>query len=449
MDKALYTFNNSQDVIHLQTKYALFKRVANILFSVSFDGGFDDKLMKEALQLLVERNDCLRMRFVKDGKTTKQYFDETRSIGDIPSVSFSTTGRQEAFIKRFRKSLVNVYKGETLKPVFLTDPSGNKMVLMKISHFAADTYGISVLVKDLSEIYAAIRDGRELPPPPGKFEDILRKDNDYRDSDGAVEKDREYFKDYYENRHPEHPTYLGIHGDANDRWLRLKRKGKFSLPFYFIRCDTEGYRFVIPAAVTDRVSAWCESRGIPMTSFFFYACAVACSLKNNRMPYQLPLELMNCRATVADRKTAGTKVQSLSIYVTVDYQKSFDENIAALYADQNELYRHTRLTYLEVEAMEHKLWQYSMASQIINYCFSFIPMAMPEGLSLQVYSNGKGALVTYMALIYDVNTREVVVTYDIQTRMVTPGQLVEFQNLYVKVIETVLDHPDKPLDNIF
>jgi len=185
-----------------------------------------------------------------------------------------------------------------------------------------------------------------------------------------------------------------------------------------------------------------------MTSFFFYTYGIACSLKNGRMPYQLPLELMNCRATVTDRKAAGTKVQSLSVYMTVDYKKTFNESIAELFAEQSELYRHTRLSYLEVEQIQHKLWNYPMTSQVINYCFSFIPMSMPKGLHLQVYSNGKGALVDYLAMIYDVDTHEIYVNHDIQTKMVTPGQLVDFHNLFIHVVETVLAHPDTPLEQI-
>ena len=449
MQKTLYQFNNSQDIINLQTKYAIFKRVANILFSVSFDNGFDPSLMKQALQLLTDRNDCLRIRFVKDGKTTKEYFEDSRTIGDIPSLKFATKNQLDAFILRFRKGMIRVDKGEAFRAAFVTDASGKQSVFIKISHFVADTYGIGVLVNDLAGIYAALRDKTELPPQPGKFEDILKKDAEYRANDEALENDIAFFKDYHENRHPEHPTYLGINGDECDRWLKFKKKGIWAPSYLFIRCDTKGYRFVIPAAVCDRAAKWCEDRGISMNTFFFYACAVTCSIKNGRMPYQLPLELMNCRATVTDRKAAGTKVQSLGVYVTVDYKKSFDDNAAELFAEQNELYRHTRLTYLEIEAMEHKLWGHPMTSFLTNFCFSFIPMAMPEGLELQVYSNGKGALVTYMALIYDVNTHEVIVNYDVQTQMVTPEQMIEFQNSYIHVIEAVLNKPDQPLETVF
>ena len=158
---------------------------------------------------------------------------------------------------------------------------------------------------------------------------------------------------------------------------------------------------------------------------------------------------MNCRGTVTDKKAAGTKVQSLSVYTTVDYSTSFTENILKLFQDQAELYRHTKLTYLEVEAMQHKLWKYPMTSQLTNFCFSFIPMAFPKGVNFQMYSNGKGALATYMALLLNTENNEVYAMYDIQTEMCTTDQMIDFQSTYVSVIEAVLKNPEAPLGELF
>lgn len=449
MEAKTYSFNYSQDIIHLQTKYALFKRVANILFSVTFENGFDEGRMLDALQLLIDRNDCLRLTFVKEGKEIRQYFEPARKLGKVPSVRFETTSQLEAWVRRFRRKGLDMMKGQTFQPVFAVNASGEKMVFIKISHYVADTYGIGVLVNDLSAIYNALSSGSELPPAPGSFEEVIRKDNEYRANTEATEKDRSFFEEYYGKTHAERPLYCGIHGDGSDRWLKYKKKGDISLPYLFIKCDTQGYRFVIPAAITLRAEQWCKENEITMNTFFFYAYAVACSLINGRAPRQAPLELMNCRATVADRKAAGTKVQSLSVCTNVDYAKSFNENIAPLFAELTEMYRHTRLTYLEMEAMQHKTWNYSMLSQVINYCFSYIPIKNPKGVHLQVWSNGKGALVTYLAMMHDVDTNEITMNYDIQTKMVTPVQLIEFQNLYIHVIETVLDKPATPLGEIF
>ena len=106
------------------------------------------------------------------------------------------------------------------------------------------------------------------------------------------------------------------------------------------------------------------------------------------------------------------------------------------------------MTYLEIQDIEHKFWNYSMLSQITNFCFSFIPFSSPEGVTLQIHSNGKGALVTYLAMMLDVRTGEVNVNYDIQTKMVSPQQLVEYQNLCLQVITRVLQDPDKKLSEI-
>ena len=449
MEPQRYSFNYSQDIIHLQTKYALFKRVANILFSVTFDEGFDEGRMLEALQLLIDRNDCLRLTFVKEGKEMRQYFEPSRKLGKVKSVRFETTAQMEAWIRRFRRKGLDMTKGQTFQAVFAVNASGEQMVFIKISHYVADTYGIGVLVTDLSAIYDALTNRTELPPAPGSFEEVIRKDNEYRANTEATEKDRSFFQEYYEKTHTERPLYCGIHGDASDRWLKYKKKGNISLPYLFIKCDTKGYRFIIPSAITLRAEQWCKENEITMNTFFFYAYAIGCSLINGRAPRQAPLELMNCRATVADRKAAGTKVQSLSVCTNVDYAKSFNENIAPLFAELTEMYRHTRLTYLEMEAMQHKTWNYSMISQVINYCFSYIPIKNPKGVRLQVWSNGKGALVTYLAMMHDVDTNEITMNYDIQTKMVTPEQLIEFQNLFIHVVETVLDKPTTPLGEIF
>lgn len=448
MEKKLYQFNYSQDIVHLQTKFSLFNRVSNILFSMTFEAPFDETLMSQAFQLLVDRNDCLRLKFVKKGKEMKQYFEETRTIKKIPSLRFGTFGEMDEFIYEFRKDAINVRKGETFKAVYAEDPCGKRIIFVKISHMVADIYGIGILVNDLIAIYNALKNRTELPPVPGKFEEILINDNSYRGNDIVVEKDRAFFKEYYEQKHPDRPEYCGIHGKT-DRWMKLKKKGAISLPYFFVKCDTKKYQFVIPSTITEKISQWCTEEAISMNSFLFYTCALACSLKNDKAKYQLPLELLNCRGTIADKKAAGTKVQSLSVYTVVDYEKSFKENIAISSADRKSLYRHTKLSYLEIQDIEHKLWNYSMLSQITNFCFSFIPFVMPEGVELQIHSNGKGALPAYFALMLDVKTNEIQVHCDIQTQMCTPEQMIEFYNTYLHVIESVLKNSDAPLKEVF
>lgn len=449
MVKNYYEFNSSQDVIDLQTRYTIWKRVVNIVFSVTVKDGFDRDIMRKALDKLFERNDCLRITFVKRNGRTVQYFEEKRCVGNIPDVVFDTDSSMRKYINRFRRKPTDCFKGDTLDAVFAVNPSGESLILFKVSHFVADTYGIGVLVKDLFRIYDALKNHAEMPPVPGSFEKVLKRDIAYKENREAVERDRLFFKEYYTQRHAEHPMFCGIHGNTSDLWLKEKKKGRFSMPYIFVKCDTESFKFVVPKAVTENVRHYCEDNQVPMGTFFFYILAIGSSLVNDRAPIQAPLELLNCRGTLEERNAGGTKVQSMSVYTVVDYSKSFKDNLAAQYADQQELYRHTRLSYLEIQELQRKFWKFSALSQILNHAYSFIPFDAPDGVSLQVLSNGKGALPAYIAFMYNMKTSEVEVIYDIQTIVITPQVLVDFQNLLIQITEKVITAPDIKLADLF
>lgn len=142
-------------------------------------------------------------------------------------------------------------------------------------------------------------------------------------------------------------------------------------------------------------------------------------------------------------------VQSIGLYTVVDYEKSFNDNVALMYAEQNEQYRHTKLKYTELNDMQHKVWGHSMLSQTSSFCFSYIPFLNTPGVELQLYSNRKGALTAYIALMHDTVTNEVEVIYDVQEVMISAEQLIDFQSQLVHNIEIVLDNPHSKLSELF
>ena len=443
----LYEFNYSQDIINLQTKYSLFGRVANIVFSTVVENGFDTELMARAINTVIARNDSLRIKFHHKDKKIFQTFESEKVLSDIKTVSLRTQTRYNSFLSCFRARENNLFKGETLKVVFTVNPDGKQEIFFKISHYVADTYGIAIVVNDIFAVYKALANGESLPPAPGQFEDVIKKDIEAKHDSVSVQKDLDFFKNCYVGK--PHPTYCGLHGNGSDRWLKNKAKDKFSLPYLFIKCDTQGYKLHIPASLNTEVMNWCTENGITPSAFYFYTMSLASSRLNDKQKYLAPLMLLDCRGTLAERKAAGTKVQCISVYTTVDYEKSFKENIALEYAQQNQLFRHTKLTYLEVEAIQHKEWNYSLLSQITNFSYSFIPFNAPEGVKLQIHSNGKGALVAYIALMWDTRTNAIDVAYDVQTKMITPVQLMDYHNLFLETVEAVIKDSTTPLNKLF
>lgn len=446
----LYDLTYSQEVINLQSKYTLFKRVLNILFSISFDNGFDPEIMRKSIALLYKRNDCMRQRMIRVKGKPKLIFEPEVRPEKISTKAFKTNGAMEAFLKRFRRKALSLYRSERLKVIFVTDPSGKQMLLCKINHFVADAYGIGILIADLCGIYEALKNGTEMPPQPGCFEDIVRKDNEYRANEQQLQKDREFFNDFFYNRHKEAPVYCGLHGDKCDRYFKEKKKGQTAIPMLFLRCDATAHSYVMPASVTKQVEKWCQEKEIPMGTFLYFATSLTTSLINGKEQRPITsVELLNCRGTMADRKTAGTKAQGLTVVTKVDYNRSFEENARILYQEQTELYRHSRFPYLELNMMQMKAWKYSPIRTLFPFTFYFMPLVVPKGVSFKMYSNGKFALSAYIAMILNPETHELTVGYDAQDLILTPAILEEFQIRLVQVIEAVLAHGDETLNQVF
>ena len=106
-DKSCYNLSLSQDVAYMQCKYSLYKRVINILSSITIDEEVDFELMDQAFKLLVERNDCLRIRFFKKRGNLMQYFADTgKNPKKVPVLSFETKEQQDAFIDKVRKKAI-------------------------------------------------------------------------------------------------------------------------------------------------------------------------------------------------------------------------------------------------------------------------------------------------------------------------------------------------------
>ena len=88
-ERIYYDTTPSQDVVILQCKYTLFRRIVNIVCSMDTKEKIDWDIMEQAMYLTIVRNDCLRLKFVKKGGKLVQYFDKPEPV-KVTYKKFST-----------------------------------------------------------------------------------------------------------------------------------------------------------------------------------------------------------------------------------------------------------------------------------------------------------------------------------------------------------------------
>ena len=440
-EKPCYRLSPSQDVSYLQCRYTLFKRVINILSSITLSEQVDYDTLNKAYKLLVKRNDCLRIKFFKKKGQLMQYFEDydESKVADIPSLTFETQKKQDAFIDRTRKRPINYMGGVVIEPRLIHTYDGRDMIFLKVCHLCLDVYGIHAIYMDLIGLYNALKNGTPLPEEPSSFEKVIIKDIERSRNQNINDKHIEYFTNILGDN-PE-PYYAGIHGPNNKIWQKKLASHHRGMQMFFINCDTKAYRHKIDRNTVDKVLFYCRNNQCSPANLLFFAFSATQAKLNGNVKNLLPLSLYNCRVSALDKNCAGSKVQSGACYTKIDYNSSFEENLKNFSAEQIKLYRHVNFSDRDFETLLHQTYRSSFLETYYSLTYSLIPFDIPEGIEFNMYTNGKGALPTYVIQFLNAKTNEIDMAYDVQTKIISEEDVRVFHSYYINVINQVMDDP--------
>lgn len=442
-ERVYYDLAPSQDVAYLQCKYSLFKRVINILTSITFEETIDFDIMLKAYNKMVERHDCLGIKFAKKKGALMQRFGQAEQLQSIPVFTFKTQKEQEEFVDKVREKPIKYLKGKVIEPYFINTFDGKQMVFLKVCHLVLDIYGIGIIFKDLIEIYNALKDNKPMPEPPTKFQDVVRNDLERKNNKEYYEKSKQYFtKLLSENSEP---YYAGLHGENNKLWQKRVAKGKHGMPLFLIQNDTKEFCYKISADIVDKAFKYCEENNCSIATLLFYICTVATAKINNNPQNLLPLILYNCRSAPIEKKCGGSKAQSVACYVHFDYQTSFEESFKQFNKHHFTLSRHYGFPDRDFETILHKTYKSSYLEMYYSFALSFMMLDLPENIKFDVYSNQKGALPAYIVQLLNTKTKEIDMYYDVQTKIISQNDVESFHKNYISLIEQIIENPKSKL----
>lgn len=445
-ERIYYDLNQSQIVVSYQCMFSLYKQVINIMMSAESEDEIDFDIMKEAFNKVVERNDCLRIRFCKRNKKLVQYFLPEDKFENIPVLKFETQKEQERFVNRQRNKAIKYKKGHVVEPYFIRTYDGKSMIFLKVCHLILDLYGLNIIYNDLFAVYDALKNNTPLPVAPGSFEEVLKKDLKKND-EVVYAKQKEFFENLFGNN-PE-PYYAGISGNDNKYVQKYRAKGKKYLPMFLINNQSKTYTKDISPEYVLPLLDYCKQHNTTLSNFLFYTnCLTLSKIDNNLSPI-LPLELCNCRGTLQEKQCAGTKAQSIKgSYMIFDGNKSFDECVLECAKMQNNLFRYVNFKDQDLGAITHKFYKSPFLSTYYPMTFSYVPFTKPKGVKFQLYSNGRFVLPAYVALTYDENSNHISAYYDCQVRSISQQNVERFHNAYLQIIKQVCENPGILLKDI-
>ena len=167
----------SQKMINFMLKYSFFhKQVIQIPMSIVTHTPIDFDVLKKALNIEIERNDCMRLRFYKEHGEFYQYFLDKYVVDDVPVVTFSTEEEQQAYLTADARRPIRHLKGEDFRIIFFRSFDGGYGIYINITHLCMDAAAVFVFFSDLLGVYDHLKNGKPMPRPLGEYKKTIRKE---------------------------------------------------------------------------------------------------------------------------------------------------------------------------------------------------------------------------------------------------------------------------------
>ena len=331
-------------------KYSLHKQLHQLPIYIVLNQKMDFELLRQAFNVEIKRNDCLRLRFKKQKGEWFQYFRPAYEETSISFVDFLGKTEQEQYDYFAKDAGKPVYfkKDEVYRIIFFTTPDGNSGIYFNVCHLIMDGSALFLFLIDMLEVYNALANGTEMPSPLASFELCLQKDVAYMMDLERQKKDSVFFDEMLANGGE--PIFTGVDGPNFLEKHRNKKKNPIArrIPFNAIASTRSSAKtYHLSPEFTQRIYSFCAANNVSVQTLLQFGIRMFLAKENNCTEDVLFEILCSRRPTLADRGSGGCRV------IPIPYRTIFKEELTAMEALQessqalSSVYRHADLSYYQ------------------------------------------------------------------------------------------------------
>ena len=332
----------SQKMINFMLKYSFFhKQVIQIPMSIVTSTPIDFDVLKKALNIEIERNDCMRLRFYKEHGEFYQYFLDKYVVDDVPVVTFSTEEEQQAYLTADARRPIRHLKGEDFRIIFFRSFDGGYGIYINITHLCMDAAAVFVFFSDLLGVYDHLKNGKPMPRPLGEYKKTIRKELAIVADEKKMKEEEEFYTQFFLKDGD--PLYAGVHGpELLEKERKRKHDPSLRAPSCFdpIHDKAELARYDVSKEDSDKILAFIQSSGVSPECLVQLAMRLHISKINYRTNDSYFVTLCTRRRTLSEKRSGGTLAEPLPWRIVLPETLTFNEALDKMAELQMTLFRH-------------------------------------------------------------------------------------------------------------
>lgn len=406
-----YQLTAAERMHEMTVQFCPKKQVLNIATSVAILEDVDFDLLRESAAEAYSRSDAMRLRFCKGVGRNKgkiyQYF-EPQETREIEFFDFSSWKPEDAEAKMREWSAVPFERFDTPlnRMVMISLPDGYKGLYLLVDHMTMDSHGIIVFLSDLIEIYCAKKYGTDYPKPLASYEEVLQKSLAYEDGSKSLERDRAFWTAFLEQPEPIFTDVTGPQTLENYR-RETGNPEKRAVKITSESVDACIKVFHLETEPSMELLSFCAQRRIPMVCLLLMGLRTYLQKMNGGERDVCVKSTVSRRATLAEKKSGGTRIHYFPCRTIVEPGQTFLEGLAVVQEAQNNMFRHANFDPIELTRMRAKRFGLEPGESYESINLTYQPMSMRKKelgdtqYKCDWYSNGAAASPLYLSVMHN------------------------------------------------
>ncbi|OOM76199.1 tyrocidine synthase 3 [Clostridium puniceum] len=306
----------------------------NIVSKINIGSNLDIQLLEKTINLIIKKNDSLRLKFYEEDGKLYEYVDEYSFI-NVPFLDFSSYKNNG--IKKLNEFCMNegkktLYKqNELLFKFYMYKISNEEMgVCFFIHHLIFDGMSCNLLIEQLSNIYQQLCNNEIAESNiKNSYIDFIYDEKEYLNSK-EFEKNKQFWNEKFSNL------------NVNSLYINPKS----------VKSKTKS--FLLNSKMSDKLKKFLKEYNISLNKFFISISSIYMSRILNDNDITLAVACFN-RSNERQRETIGMFTGTMPLRINLEDNISFNEFLNYLNSELKSCYTNQKYPYdLLVQDLELK-----------------------------------------------------------------------------------------------
>lgn len=303
-EKVTYPLSHPQKGVWYMEKIFKGSSMYNVAGTLRIEGRINFELLEKAINLIFEKNDALRLRFIEENGEPRQYVSEYK-YKRLDFLDFSKSAPEEIFKwdSKMTETPFDIENEELCYFAMFKVSENEAGVYGKTHHLNSDGWSMTLICDNIIKYYNMLLKNQTPADEAPSYLEYLEKEKEYLNSN-RCEKDREYWLEKLKDM-PE-PT---IFKDSKAVGYNTRAKRK---------------TFVLPDKLCRKLKEHCERYNISIFALFLCAFSMYVNRITGKTDIIIGTPVLN-RSGVREKNTLGMFISTIPLRIKINDDLNFSE----------------------------------------------------------------------------------------------------------------------------